>query len=315
MEPTKELLSGTSLPQIAKRYFLAIRPKFLTASILPVFVGTAWGYAISGSFDALAFLLALFTIAAVHAGVNVLNDVYDDINGTDRANKERIFPFTGGSRFIQNEVISLEQMRRWGIVLLAIGVVLGALLWLHKGPGVLLFGIVGIILGITYSAPPLSLASRGLGESAVGIGFGVVPITGAVWLQAGVIDPGAILVAIPVSMWVANILIVNEIPDAKADESAAKRTLVVRFGNKGAGILYLVSNLVAVSAIVAAVVFGYLQLWSLILPTLLMLLAIKNTKNIMSIKEDITQLKPSIETTLMIHTVGCLWLTFWCWWG
>lgn len=171
MEPTSKALSGPSPQQVFKRYLLAVRPMFLTASVLSVLLGTAWGVHVAGSADWSSFVLAVLSIALVHAGINVLNDVYDDLNGTDRINDERIFPYTGGSRFIQNEILSARQMRRWSYLLLAAAGVTGAILFFSKGPMILAFGLAGIVLGTLYSMPPLQLSARGLGELAVGSGL------------------------------------------------------------------------------------------------------------------------------------------------
>lgn len=62
-------------------------------------------------------VLAAFTLLGallIHAGVNVLNDYYDALNGTDAINQQRIYPFTGGSRFIQNGVLGPEQTAAHG---------------------------------------------------------------------------------------------------------------------------------------------------------------------------------------------------------
>ena len=104
---------------------------FYPASVCPVLLGTVWGLRASGELDAVAFALALAAIVFVHAGVNVLNDVYDDISGTDARNTGYIYPFTGGSRFIQDGAIGRGTMRRYGLLLLAaagiVGIALAAL--------------------------------------------------------------------------------------------------------------------------------------------------------------------------------------------
>ena len=185
-EPSAALLRGNSLATHVRRLWLSTRPAFLTASVLPVLVGTAWGYRVAGEFDALSFALALLATVLVHAASNVLNDVGDDIGGTDNANEERIFPYTGGSRFIQNGVMSAREMKTWGVTLLLLALAPGAgLLWLH-GPQVLIFGAVGIALGVLYSIPKVQLSAHGLGETAVALAFGVLPVVGAAWLQSGV---------------------------------------------------------------------------------------------------------------------------------
>ena len=93
------------------RYFAATRPAFLTASLMSCLVGLATIWHGMVPFDvSLALVTLLFALLA-HAGVNVLNDYYDALNGTDAQNTDRIFPFTGGSRFIQNGVMTPSQTR------------------------------------------------------------------------------------------------------------------------------------------------------------------------------------------------------------
>jgi 1,4-dihydroxy-2-naphthoate octaprenyltransferase len=110
-------------------------------------------------------LLTGFLAVATQAGVNVLNDYCDHLNGSDAVNVDRLFPFTGGSRFIQNGVMSPRQMLAYALVLFS-GVIAGGL-WLIATRGGSLFGIglAGLLIGWAYSAPPLKLSSRGLGEA------------------------------------------------------------------------------------------------------------------------------------------------------
>ena len=88
--------------------------------MLPVLAGTAWGFQAAGSFDFAVFILALFATVCVHAASNVLNDVGDESGGTDQQNVDRIYPYTGGSRFIQQGIMSQTEMARWGMTLLAL---------------------------------------------------------------------------------------------------------------------------------------------------------------------------------------------------
>ena len=140
-DPTPAQFAGDSLGQTAKRLFNATRPKFFPASVLPVLAGTAWGFQAAGRFDLVVFLLALFATVCVHAACNVLNDVGDESGGTDRENEERIYPYTGGSRFIQAGIMSSSEMARLGISLLALAAIAGLALLLMKGIMVLYFGL------------------------------------------------------------------------------------------------------------------------------------------------------------------------------
>ncbi len=307
-EPSAAALAGGSAARRVKRLLLATRPKFFAASVLPVLFGTAWGYKVSGQFDGLGFALALMAILCVHAGANVLNDVFDELGGSDPINDDRIYPYTGGSRFIQNGVMSVAEMARWGSTLIGLGMVLGAALFAIKGTAVLLFGLAGVALATLYSIPPVQLSARGWGEAAVGVGFGVLPVAGAAWLQSGLVDSAVLLASVPVSIWVASILLINEVPDIPADAHAGKRTLAVRLGRPGTRALYFCLHVLAVFAIALAIWQALLPWPAIVLPALLLLAAARAAR---AINAGAERLKRGIELTLAIHGLGGLWLTGW----
>ncbi|MDH3671802.1 MAG: prenyltransferase [Gammaproteobacteria bacterium] len=298
---------------MAKRLLLATRPKFFSASILPMLLGTAWGHHVSGQFDITALTLALAATLCVHAGANVINDVFDELGGSDRSNNNRIYPYTGGSRFIQNGIMSVSAMTRWALMLYFVAIVVGAILTGMKGVGVLLFGLVGVGLGALYSIPPIQLSARGIGEATVAVAFGVVPVTGAAWLQSGIVDGEVLLVSIPVSLWVAAIILINEVPDIAADAAAGKRTLAVRLGLRGTQALYVCIHILAVLAIGLAVSQGTFSVIVLVLPALLLLAAILASRSIGRATNPVQPLKRSIELTLAIHALGTLWLAGYVW--
>jgi 1,4-dihydroxy-2-naphthoate octaprenyltransferase len=318
VDPSPAEFAGESVAQIAKRLFHATRPKFFPASVLPILAGTAWGVQVSGQFDLLLFMLALLATMCVHAGANVINDVGDESGGTDRQNTERIYPYTGGSRFIQTGIMEAAGMARLGISLLAIAALAGMALLLIKGPMILALGLAGVALAVFYSVGPVRLASIGLGELAVAVGLGVLPVVGAAWLQSGTIDNAAILFSVPVSAWVAAILLINEVPDIKADGATGKRTLPVRLGFGGTAGLYIAIHLVAVAAVIQMSVSGQLPMLAPLLPAGLLLLAFKASFSIRQGIADRDGITRAIENTLAIHTIGSVWLLacalFLYWW-
>lgn len=316
-EPSVAILSQPGAASTFKRLLLATRPPFLTASVFPVLAGTAWGYGQSGSFDLLAFVLAIVATALAHGGINVLNDVYDEKNGTDGINTERIFPFTGGSRFIQNQIMSVVEMARLGWTLLIMALFFGLWLTALKGWTIIALGASGVFLGVAYSAPPLAFSARGLGEVAVGIGFGPIPVMGAAWIQgAGVMpteNPGGFIVSLIIGLWVALILVVNEVPDIRADSKAGKFTLAVRLGHKNTALLYLGLHLLAMGLI------GYLVYGSLMIPYTLGILlflipmSFNAAKLIYSSATDtgpiaVGKMTIAIKSTLAIQAIGSIWL-------
>jgi len=308
-EPMPPADADTGSPlQLARSYALATRPMFLTASLLAVITGTSLGWHSAGRLDVTTASLALLIIAMLHAAANVLNDVYDELNGADRLNTQRIYPYTGGSRFIQNGVLTLEQMRNWGLLLLSLATLLGFGLGISRGAAIFGLGMAGIGLGVLYSAPPVKLSARGLGELAVAAGFGLLPVCGAAWLQTGRFEWPVLALSIPVSCWVANILLINEVPDLRSDAKAGKRTLVVRLGITGASHLYQGLNFLAFTCIGLTILTGGLSPWALLLPGILLPLGILNGRKITTTAHDTAALRPAIEKTLAFHTAGCLWL-------
>ena len=315
VEPSTLTLGGGGALRVAKRLFLATRPKFFTASMLPMLLGTAWGHHVSGQFDIIVFMLALAATSCVHAGANVINDVFDELSGSDRANNNRIYPYTGGSRFIQNGIMSVSGMTRWGMTLSVMAVVFGAILIGMKGFGVLLFGLMGLVLGALYSIPPIQLSARGVGEATVAVAFGILPVTGAAWLQSGIVDSEVLLVSIPVSLWVAAILLINGVPDITADAAAGKQTLAVRLGPRGTQVLYVCIHVLAFLAIGLAVSQGSFSVIVFALPALLLLVAILASRSISHATDPAQPLKRSIELTLAIHALGTLWLAGYVWYA
>jgi 1,4-dihydroxy-2-naphthoate octaprenyltransferase len=284
----------------------ATRPKFFPASILPVLAGTAWGFKVSGTFDAAIFMLALLATVCVHAAANVLNDVGDDSGGTDRCNEDRIYPYTGGSRFIQTGIMAAANMARLGITLLAIAAIAAVALLLARGPMILAFGLTGVALGILYSLGPIRLSKLGIGEAAVAVAFGVLPVTGAAWLQSGLIDADSLLFSLPISAWVAAILLINEVPDIGPDGATGKRTLPVRLGLHGTATLYIGIQLLALVVVIYMTVVGSLPLASPLLPFALLFLAAEAATAIRRGLQDRDGMRRAIETTLGANQRACM---------
>jgi 1,4-dihydroxy-2-naphthoate octaprenyltransferase len=292
------------MPGLARDLLLATRPMFLPASAMPVAVGTAWGVHQSGHLSPGLLALALAGLMLLHAGANVINDVGDELNGSDRLNHDRIPPFTGGSRFIQDGRLGLRTMAVWGALLLLAAAGAGMALYTVKGPLVLVFGVVGGGLALAYSLPPLALASRGLGELAVAVAFGL-PVTVSAWLQAGGFSLAGVLAAAVMGCWTAAILICNEVPDIRADEAAGKRTLVVRLGAKSAPSLYVAVQAVAAALQLALGWLSDLPPWATVPPLLIMLAALAAAPLMMGGRGG--QLA-AIRITLAIHLLGGSWL-------
>jgi 1,4-dihydroxy-2-naphthoate polyprenyltransferase len=245
------------------------RLPFLTATIIPVLLGILIA-AVHGAFDLASAALTVIGASFVQLGLNVANDVFDTVQGADDAN---VTPtkFSGGSRVIQYGLVSLRQMATLATLFYVAAAAIGLVLLATRGSlALLVIGIVGFIVSLGYTAPPLKFVYRGLGEIAVAIGFGPLMLLGAYVVQTqGTLALEPFVASIPVALLVALILYVNEIPDRRGDAHAGKRTLPVRF-SRGAVIGgYNAAVVAAYVAVVVAVIAGVLPV-----PALLMLLTI-----------------------------------------
>ena len=109
-------------------------------------------------------------------------------------------------------------MARLAFGLAIAAVALGVVLTLLRGPGVIVLGLAGLALGLLYSMPGPQLSARGIGELAVAIGFGPLPLLGAVWLQRVPLGPGIVLISVAVGCWVAAILLIYSAISARQAE-------------------------------------------------------------------------------------------------
>lgn len=248
-EPTQASLSQSPL----LRYSLATRPAFLLVSLLPVCVGTAAASYQGYSLQMGLFILAMLAILLLHAGVNVMNDYYDEQNGTDRLNTERIYPFTGGSRFIQNQILSAKQTLYFAWGLLGIAILLGLGLVWQTGSGLFWIGGIGCLIGWGYSAPPLQLNSRGLGEPAVALCMGSLIPLGAWYVQTQQLAWYPCVISLPLGLLVMNILLINQFPDAKADAASGKYHWVVRLGAVPAAWIYAANVVLALVILIGLI--------------------------------------------------------------
>jgi 1,4-dihydroxy-2-naphthoate octaprenyltransferase len=282
-------------------FLRATRLPFLSATLIPVLLGIAVA-AHQGSFDVVKAVLTVVAAAAVHLGLNVSNDVFDDVLGADRLNYTPT-PYSGGSRVIQYGLLTRGEMATLSAALYGVAIAIGLLLvaWTRSAE-LLAIGVVGVLLGLGYTAPPLKLVYRGLGEIAVALGFGPVMLLGAYVVQTGRIGLEPVVASLPVAILVALILYVNEIPDRPADAAAGKRTLVVRWTPGAVRTGYLVAAAAAFALIVVGVALRVLPM-----PTLIALLALPLAFRVyrgIGESSNAYALMPVLATNIKLHLVA-----------
>lgn len=237
-------------------YLLATRPRFLTITLLGCLIGFMTVRDATGSLPVLVFGVVLALVA--HAGANLLNDYHDHLNGSDQINTDRISPFTGGSRFIQDGVISPQHVKGLALGLFLAVVTGGLVICFLTTRNLLWVGAAGLLVGWAYSAPPLKLMARGVfGELGIALAWGLI-VVGASMLMVPVPGLSTLLQAGAFGLMAAAILYVNQIPDINADRQAGKMTLAVRTRAGCFGTWYGLLCLAAYGLLMSGFLSGFL---------------------------------------------------------
>jgi 1,4-dihydroxy-2-naphthoate octaprenyltransferase len=287
-------------PQLSRwwKFFLATRLPFLTATIVPIALGGAVA-AYDGVFSWGWWLLALVAGCAVHLGLNIANDIFDDASGADAANTTPT-PFSGRSRVIQYGLVSRKAMIGACAAFYAVAVALGFVIAAAKGWDLLWLGAVGIVLSLAYTAPPFKLVHRGWGEPVTAAGFGPVMTLGAYFACSGQWSGPAVYASLPVAILVALILYVNQIPDRAGDAAVGKRTLIVRWTPRQVERAYAASTITAFVLIAAGPALGITPWWTLAaLVTAPM--ARSAYKGIVANYDQPYALMPAMQTNIALH--------------
>ena len=235
---------------------------------LPVSVaGVIMASGIAVLYHRFEWLPALLCFAfAVLAQVvsNFANEYYDFRRGTDK--KGRVGPRRG----VTEGDITPGQLLRATIGTLAVTCAVGCCLIPFGGWWMIPVGILIAIFAFAYSAGPYPLSYHGLGDVAVLVFFGLVPVNLTFYLQAGYFAPLAILASVTIGLMGVNVLLVNNYRDVDDDREAHKRTTVVIFGRKVASAAYLINGYVGISLL--APLWFAAPLWVLAVPALYLVL-------------------------------------------
>ncbi len=215
-----------------KSWLAELRAPFLTGSVTPVVLGSIVAWRETGAFHWLHFIVATLGAAFLHFGANIANDYYDHKSGNDEANVGFIRPFSGGSRLIQEGLLSPKQVLMAAVLFYVGAFAVGLYLTWAVGWGIVLFGLIGILGGFFYTAPPFKLGYRGLGEIVIGINFGVLCVLGGYYVQVQRVSWEAFLISLPMAFLIMAVLWINQFPDFEADRQVGKHHWVIRLGRQ-----------------------------------------------------------------------------------
>ncbi len=242
-----------------------MRAPFFSASVAPVILGNLIAFWETGTLNPLVFVLSVVAMLFVHASANTANDYFDSRSGNDEANQQA-GPFNGGSRVIQEGLASRRTVGLISLVSAIIALGIGVVLWLiTPGNWILWLGLFGIASGVFYSAPPLKLSYRGLGELSIMVNVAFLPILGGYYAQTGMFSMPALYAGIASALLILGVIWINEFPDRDADVKVKRRNLVNMLGIKRARVAFAVMIVAAFAVSLVLAILGILPWWTLLI--------------------------------------------------
>jgi len=216
------------------------RPLFLGGGFVLYALGSAIAAAHGASIDARLHVLGQLAGTCLQLMTHYANEYFD--LEADRANTTPTM-WSGGSRVLVGGELP-PRVALIAAIVLAAG---GAAVTLVLGSWTLV--AIGV-LAWCYSAPPLRLCARGLGELDTAIVVTVLVPWLSFSLQGGAHAPSLLLAVLPLALLQFAMLIAIEFPDAAGDAATGKRTLVVILGARRAVWLYAGATLAAFACLV-----------------------------------------------------------------
>lgn len=237
----------------------AFRPFAYSASVTPVILAAMLALTYNPD-RTYWFLFPVILICAVlfHTGANLVSEYFDYKNQVDKTDT------FGSSRVLVEGLLQPKQVLNAGIILFALGFVLGLILVYFRGTDILILGLIGLIGGYFYTAKPFQFKYIALGDLLIFLLFGPLLVLGAYLGLTGEMNYSVLLVSIPIGFLVVAILHANNTRDIKFDRRAQIKTLAMLVGLKGAKIEYYFLIFGAFLSVILLILFKILSPWSLL---------------------------------------------------
>ncbi len=229
-----------------KTWVEAVRVRTLPVSIAGVLSGAACAVT-TGQYQILPIILCLLFAILAQTASNFANEYYDFRAGFDKAGRE------SPRRGVTEGDITPSSMRTATFVTLGLACGVGCSLIYWGGWWLIAVGLLIAIGVMAYSTGPYPLSHHGLGEIAVMIFFGIIPVNFTCYLATGSFSTLSVISSVITGLMGTNVLLVNNYRDQPDDAAVGKRTLAVIFGTRFASLFYMFNGIVA-----AVLAFSYL---------------------------------------------------------
>jgi len=270
------------------------RPHTLTASFVPVFLGTMIAISYTDIHWPLFFAM-LFASMLIQAATNMFNEYYDFARGLDNEKSVGI-----GGAIVRNGV-KPKTVMQLALLLYAISILLGIYICMETTWRLAVVGAISMAIGYLYTGGPYPIAYTPFGELFSGLFMGMLIVLIAFYIQTAEITTNALLLSIPSMLLVAAIMLSNNIRDLVGDKESGRKTMAILIGRKRA--IHVLIGLFVVSYvwISVLVVLGFVTPWAL-----LVILGVKKPVHaIQTFKAYDAPLKvaPAMKDTALTNTI------------
>lgn len=264
---------------------LAVRPWSFTITFVSVTVGSLVAITLPGDyeFNIWLYLLTLIGMIVVHAGTNLINDYFDVKHGVDK-------PDSPTAQYRPHPVLTGEIKAKHALLaslgLFVIAALIGYYLFTVRGLPIAVLALVGVLASYFYTGSPFKYKYLALGEISVFLMWGPLMHLGSYFIQTGNWDQSAalLLVSLPVGIWVALVLIANNLRDIEYDRRVGIKTIGTVLDRDGTFVLYMILMLQIYLLFVLEVAFGVLP-WVSLIVLLTIPLALKLLKELKTSEE------------------------------
>lgn len=255
----------SSAPKGFKLFMMAIRVYAFPASVIPIIYGSILAVLLNPGlkFHYLNFFITLIGAMAIHVTTNLVNDIYDFKKGIDKEDKEIGVPH-GGSQVLSMGLVSKKFMKVVGIISTLLAVCTGIYLYTQAGNWIIYLSAFGLLSAIYYTASPIALKYKALGDIQVFLSFGTGMTLGAYIVQTHEFSWLPIILSIPFGLLIDAILHSNNIRDLNFDGKFGVKTLPILIGERLSFYFYYFLILGAYTSILIFVATGLLPWFALL---------------------------------------------------
>ena len=253
----RQLGFGERMRRLAGAVYEILRPFAFTASVIPVLAGAALAW-VNELWNWAPFVASLLGAVFLHAGTNIVNEVYDVRKGIDSITSPRASHAIVKGRMTERTALLISA------VAFALAIVVGVYLVGLRGPAIIGLGLLGLLGGWGYTAPPLEYKNRAMGVPLVFLLMGPLMVEGSYFAVSGQWSWTALVLSLPVGLLVAAILHGNEWRDIREDTRAGISTMSARIGRRWAHYGYVALVLGAYMVLALAVIATILPAWTML---------------------------------------------------